>query len=416
VLEGLVAEALRANPDARAAEASADAARFRIVPARTLPDPFLSFSYQNDGKRFTLGERDMTFLGATLSQPLPWPGKLKLAGEAAEAEARQIGSGALGRARRAIEGRVRRTFYEWEAARELLGVTEERRAALKQIESVVRARYAAGLSAQQDLLRAQAETLRVDDAAAIQEASVAARLAELNRAVGRPQETRIEGAKALELQAGVPELPPVLESLRESSPEVAGTAAAIEAEKFRVALARKEFRPDFVASAGPMYRGDLDPMWQVGLGVSLPIFQGSRQKNRLREAEANLRSSEARLSSVAQELEFRTRERFELLKGTARAAALYRDGVLPVDRLSFEAAVASYRTGSVPFITVLDALNTLYADRATYLGRLADLGKLRVAIDEADVGGAAPMSFPSPASAAANPMAESSGGSTGPMR
>ena len=64
-------------------------------------------------------------------------------------------------------------------------------------------------------------------------------------------------------------------------------------------------------------------------------------------------------------------------------AGLYREGVLPVDELSLESAIASYRTGKVPFITVLDALNTLYADRALSLARLAESEKLRVAIDEA---------------------------------
>ncbi len=78
-LEALVAEALQKNGDVAASVATAEAASFRITPAKTLPDPFLSFNYQNDGWAFSLGERDMTFLGATFSQPLPWPGKLRLA-------------------------------------------------------------------------------------------------------------------------------------------------------------------------------------------------------------------------------------------------------------------------------------------------------------------------------------------------
>ena len=126
-------------------------------------------------------------------------------------------------------------------------------------------------------------------------------------------------------------------------------------------------------------------MWQVGLGISLPIYSGSRQRNRLREAEASLRSDQAQLASAGQELEYRTRERYETLKGILRAAQVYRDGVIPVDQLSLESAMASYRTGRVPFVTVLDALNALYADRSNLLTHLADSEKLRVAIDEADL-------------------------------
>ena len=385
VLESLVAEALHDNPDTKAADASAEAARFRIVPAKTLPDPFLSLNYQNDGRQFSLGEKDMTFLGATFSQPLPWPGKLRLAGEIAGGEARQVESAILGRSRRAVEARVRRAFYEWQLATALRKLVEDRRSTWREIEGVVRARYSAGLAVQQDLLRAQVEILRLDEEAAVETANVAARLAELDRAVGRPQDAPVENAKPLDLDTTLPELSRLLEGIRAGHPELAEAEAAIQTDRFRVDLAKKEFLPDFVASAGPMYRGGLDPMWQVGLGISLPIYSGSRQRNRLREAEANLRSGEARLASAGQELEFRTRERYETLKGVLRAAQIYRDGVIPVDRLSFESAIASYRTGRVPFVTVLDALNVLYSDRSNLYDRFADAGKLRVAIDEADL-------------------------------
>jgi outer membrane protein TolC len=415
-LERLVAEALAKNPDLAVSQGAAEAATFRIAPARTLPDPFLSFNYQNDGKRFTLGTRDMTFLGAMISQPLPWPGKLRLAGKIAGSEAKQVESTALGRSRRAVEARVRRAYYEWQVARALLGLVEERRSAWRQIEGVVRERYAAGLAVQQDLLRAQVEILRLDEEAALKIAVVAASLADLDRAVGRPQDSPVENAKPLELDASVPELSRILETVRTEHPELAGAEAAIQAGRFRVALARKDFLPDFVASAGPMYRGGLDPMWQVGLGVSLPIYSGSRQRNRLREAEANLRSGEAQLASAGQELEFRTRERYETLKGILRAAQIYRDGVVPVDQLSLESAIASYRTGRVPFVTVLDALNALYADRSSLFTHLADAEKLRVALDEANLQAGAAMPSAGSTAGSASPNAGSPGGSSGPMR
>ncbi len=129
----------------------------------------------------------------------------------------------------------------------------------------------------------------------------------------------------------------------------------------------------------------------VGLGVTLPIHVGSRQKPRLAEAEAELRSEQSRRSSAALELELQTRERLQNLDATLRVARLYREGVIPTDQLSLESAIATYRTGKVPFVTVLEALNTLYADRALYLARLADAEKWRVAIDEGDLQEAAGM-------------------------
>ena len=419
-LEALVSEALLKNPDVAAALATSEAAGFRVAPARTLPDPFLSLNYQNDGTAISLGEQDMTFLGAMFSQTLPWPGKLRLAGEEARQRAEEVRAGTVGRTRLAVEARVRRAYYEYLLAHALFDLIEDRSRSWREIEAIVRERYAVGLGVQQDVLRSQVEILRLDEARADQAAQVANRRMELNRMIGRPQGSAIETAQRLDFRPEVPDLESLLQAARDKSPELGSLKRGIEAGRIRVSLARKDFLPDFTASAGPMYRGGLDPMWQVGLGITLPIYAGSRQRPRLNAAGAELRSDEARVSSVGLELEFRTRERYETLNAALKVAKLYREGVLPMDQLSLESAVASYRTGKVPFVTVLEALNTLYADRAIYLTRLAEAERWRVSIDEVNLqptggmsAGAAP-SGPSPGAGTTN--AGSAMGSPAPMR
>jgi outer membrane protein TolC len=223
--------------------------------------------------------------------------------------------------------------------------------------------------------------------------------------VGRAQDAPLETDQHLEYRPDVPGLEALLNWVRRNSPELAALAHGIEADQSRVALTKKAFLPDFVASGGPMYRGGLDPMWQVGLGITLPIHVGSRQQPRLAAARAELRSAESLYSSAGLELEFRTRERFQSLEAALRVGRLYREGILPTDELSLESAIASYRTGRVPFITVLEALNTRYADRALYLRRLADAEKWRVAIDEMDLRGTGGMA------GAASPGSEGPSGS-----
>lgn len=407
VLDELVAEALQKNPELTGALASAEAAWLRIEPARTLPDPFLSLNYQNDGKSPSLGTRDMTFLGAMFSQPLPWPGKLRLAGEEAQNRAEEIKEGTVGRARLAIEARVRRAYYDYLLAEAQLKLIEDRSRSWREISDIVRERYAVGLGVQQDVLRAQVEVLRVDEARADQGAQLANRRAEINRVLGRAQDAEIETPARLTFRPLAPDLPALLQAVRDRSPELASVSRAIEAARLRADLAKKNFLPDFVASGGPMYRGGLELMWQVGLGVSLPIYAGSRQRPLLASAQADVRTEQARASSTRQELELRTRERFANLTAVLRVARLYDEGVLPVDQLSLESAIASYRTGKLPFVTVLEALNTLYADRALYLTRLAEAEKWRVSIDEADLQASAGMA------AAASAAAPAGMGSTG---
>ena len=414
VLDELVAEALRQNPDVARALSSVEAAQLRIEPSKTLPDPSIAFNYQNDGKALSLGERDMTYLEAMYSQPLPWPGKLRLAGEEARTRAEEVRERAVGRTRRSIEARVRRAYYDYLLAREQLELIEDRGRSWRDLAEIARDRYAAGLGVQQDVLRTQVEVVRLDEARAQQRAELASRRAELNRVVGRPQDAEIRTPARLALHPELPDLPATLRAIRDISPELAASSRAIEAARLRADLAKKNLLPDFVASGGPMYRGGLDPMWQVGIAVSLPVFSSSRQRPLLASAQADVRAEQANLSSEALELELKTRERFESLAAALKIARVYDEGVLPIDRLSLESAIASYRTGKVPFVTVLEALNTLYSDRSVYLARVAEAEKWRVAIDEAGLqagtgmAAAAPAAAPSAAGSAGIAMSSSS--------
>lgn len=383
----LVAEALRKTPEMDAARGALEAARRRVEPARTLPDPSASLTYQNDGRALSLGSAEGSFAGLMLSQPLPWPGKLDLAGRATESEAREIESGMLDRTVLAIEARVRNAWYDLLLARAIDRLIEERRDTARQIEATTRDRYAAGLAAQQDVLRAQVELARIDEMKAEQRAAIAGRLAELNRLLGRPQDAALEAATELPPVAPLPAAGDVVAGALARSPEAAAARQGIETGRLRVAMARKSFLPDFVLSGGSMYRGNfaMGPMWQVGVGVSLPVWATRRQQNQLAEAEALVAEETAQTDAVGRELELRTRERIARLESASEVATLYREKVVPLDELSYESALAGYRAGKLPFLAVLDAVASLYGDRASYLTRLAEAAKWRVAIDEASL-------------------------------
>jgi outer membrane protein TolC len=386
-LDALVAEALAKAPEMASAQASVDAAQRRVVPARTLADPFLSTTYQNDGRSLSLGKAEGSFLGLMASQAIPWPGKLRLAGDIAASQVKEVERGTLGRTELTLEARVRNAWYDLVLAQAIDRIIDERRTAATQIEASVRERYSAGLAQQQDVLRAQIEVARIDELKATQAATIVSRAAELNRLIGVEQDRTVITPGQLPEETAVPALSTLIASAAARSPELAATSQSIETGNFSVALAKKNFLPDFSVNAGSMYRGSfaMGPMWQVGVGVSLPIWIDRRQQNQLAEAQAVVRGRTADKDTVALELEVRTRERVAQLEAAFRIAALYRDKILPLDDVSLESALASYQSAKVPFITVLDALNTLYSDRAIYAGRLAESAKWRVAIDEASL-------------------------------
>jgi outer membrane protein TolC len=380
VLEGLVTEALERNPDLLALREGVAAAGTRPDQAGSLADPMASVVYTNDGWAPTLGERDMTTLGFMVQQALPWPGKRGARAALAATEA-GLAEQALERARLATSAAVRRAYYGLLLARETLEIVAEQERTARDVEGVARSRYAVGQGAQQDVLRAQVEVTRTEQLQAEQEAEAEVRLAEVNRLLARPPDAPLETPARLVLVPEGRALEAVQAWSEGRSPELRAVVVTAERDRLARDLAARAGQPDLVVQAGYMNRGGLDPMWQAGVGVSLPLSRKRIDAERA-EAEIRQRATGRRRESLRLQLRYRNQERLARLRATERTARLYEDGIVPQDLMSVESAVASYQAGKVPFVAVLEALTTLYADRVALKRLLARHAQLRAGLEE----------------------------------
>lgn len=384
LLARLLIEASERNPDIQAAVSAVHGARQRPAQARALPDPSLGLVFTNEGWSPSLGSMPDSSLGVMVAQDLPFPGKRGLRGRLAELDAVQVEE-RLERTRLSVTAAVRRAYYDLIAARALRQITTEQGALWQQMEGVARARYGVGQGSQQDVLRTQVEITRVQQFAVQQEAEAAIRLAALNRLLARPPESALDtDPAALRPPEATPILDATLASLRERSPELRAARSAATRSKVAIELAQKDFKPDFGLQAAYMNRGGFDPMWQAGVSVTLPLAR-DRRKAAVAEAQADASGTEATLRAFDLQLRFRTQERLAQLDAARRIATLYTEGVIPQDRMSVEAAIANYQAGRVPFVTVLEAIATLYDDRATHVRVLASGQAALAALDEASL-------------------------------
>jgi outer membrane protein TolC len=412
LLQALIDEALARNPDLRAAQSAISAAQTATARARALPDPMVSMTYTNDGWAPSLGSMPMTTLGFMVSQPLPYSGKRDLRAALATSQARQY-EPALARARLALEGAVRRAYYGLLLARERQALTDEQRDLLRQIETVARARYAVGQGAQPDVLRVQTEVTRIEQRVIEQAAEAEVRLAEINRLLARPLDTPIETAARLALAPLGGSAAEVIEQARTASPELRGAALAIETSSAAAAVARRDLKPDFSVQAGYMNRGGLDAMWLAGVGISWPFSKKAREST-IAEAEIRAKGGSHIIESMGLQLAYKTRERYTRARALEKLVALYDGGIIPQDQMTVEATLTSYQTGKVPFVSVLEAMTALYADRWARAGLVADHARLLAGLREASLEGDAEMSAPS-APAAGTTSAGLAGGMTSGM-
>jgi outer membrane protein TolC len=370
----LVAEALQKNPDLAGARQEAAAASARVRPAGALPDPILSVSYENDGAKPSLGTEPMTRLTFMAQQALPFPGKLDLAERVAKTDAARAAIRPE-RIALSIEASVRRSYASLLEAREDLKLVDEQIVTWRDIEGVIRARYAAGMGTQQDILRAQSERTRLLQQRKRDEAAEKTAASELRRLLFRASDAPLPmvGRVVVGAIPPVPAAESVLSKALEITPELKDAALAKERAKLSASLARRNLRPDFVASAGYANRDGLPLMWSAGLGVSIPLWAGRKQRPLIAEAESLFESASAAEASLRRRIEAVTDERLIRIEQLTAEAKLDAEGILVQDRLSVDAALASYRTGSVPFVTVLEALGTYFFDRRSAVDRLAGL-------------------------------------------
>jgi outer membrane protein TolC len=167
--------------------------------------------------------------------------------------------------------------------------------------------------------------------------------------------------------AGAPELPAFPDSLPrehalvrlalETRPMLAAGAADVRAAAADATLARRELWPDL--QVGVQYgqrRMEMgtDRMGSLMVGASIPLFARSRQLQMREEAAAMRAMAEAELDAMRADTRGRIAEVHAALASARRLRALYRTTVLPQAEAATTSSLASYRTGGVDFMTVID--------------------------------------------------------------
>ncbi|MCE1203095.1 MAG: TolC family protein [Holophagaceae bacterium] len=389
VLAGLLREALAVHPDVQRADAALRMEQERVPQAGVLPDPSLSLGLQNDGfKRLEVGRMETSFYSVAFTQPLPWPGKRALRKEVA-AIGVALSEATRSRVQLGLEAEVRRGYAALLLIRGQKRLLDQQAVLLEQAEQLVRTRYEVGQGSQVDLLRAQLERTRLQQSAWSLDTEEKAVLAGLNRL------RQHDPADPIPTTAQLADLPdpelPTPEAIEDLSPELAGARAGVKQTEKLLDLAKLDRRPDFAVTAGLMPRGGLDPMWQVGVSISLPIYGRHKQQRAVAEHEHHRQGQGAEVESVRTLLRLRTEERTLQIQLLRRTRDLYRDGLLVQSEASFRAAMAQVEAGRGAFLSALEALNGWIGDQGAQLQTLAQLLAQHIALREAALGPTVPI-------------------------
>ncbi len=207
---------------------------------------------------------------------------------------------------------VQTAFYALAAARDLQGVAERNLTRTKTHLALAQARRNAGAVPQADVLRAQAEVASAEIQLIGARSHVRTALGQLNTAMGRPAETPL-AIQAPTVDSLAPPTIDVATAVREAianRPELQSEQQRVAATRANVAAARAARDPRLLADG---YFGWNDTAflpetkeWQVGVSISLPIFDGGSRSHRIARSRAEFERQQAaydtRLLQVRQEV------------------------------------------------------------------------------------------------------------------
>jgi outer membrane protein TolC len=385
-IDALLAEALLHNPEIAAARAESEAARARVAPSTALDDPMLEAGIVNAPLPYSLRREDMTMKMLGLTQKLPYPGKRALRHDAAVADAASVAH-AVDEAINRVQRDVRVNYEELRLAttsRQLVARTLE---ALSQLESIAEQRYAVGQATQSDALLAQTQVVRMQQEQLRLDREQELRHSELRRLLGRHDDSApivpVE-ANLLSLSATPAEL---YRSAHEHRPQLQALTALIEKSTSEVALARREYYPDFELrfSYGQRDRTldglPRDDMVTMSVAVNLPIRRGSRLGPRVAEATAMRRQAESLL--LVQQLETQSDLERELAieRQQHASAALYHSTLIPQTEAAYDSTLSAYRLGRIDFTTLMEARMRIFEAR---IGEAEAVAEHNKAIAEMD--------------------------------
>jgi outer membrane protein TolC len=377
--ESVAVMARKMSPDLAARALDADAARARVDVAGSLPDPILRITSDELDRMTGPRQNKMIY---SVEQDIPLWGKRALRREAADAEVDQKTAEGKDAEAQLFE-RVKVAFALWYQTDRALDETNGTRPILEGIARIARDRYTHALTSQQEVIRAELETIRLASETARLEGVLRGARGRLNSLLLRPADAALDKPRAARPMppAGRFEIAGLLQRGRTANPVLAANRAMIQAADRNAQIARRDWYPDITLSVGAIDRTGNGPNGYVAsIGFKVPLQWGLHD-GQVRDAAARANAARARLDAAEQQLTGDLTEAVAALEASRRAGVLSRERQIPQADAVLRSAVADYAAGKAEFTSVLQAERDLVTARIELLSLEFEQQKQLAAIE-----------------------------------
>ena len=389
-LERIEAAALQGNPEIRAAARRVAVSEARAPGAGALDDPM--FMYRDWGtplkQPWDLNQAQNMFM---LQQTFPGAGKR---GARSDIAAKEVGVAKeqLEGARREVQVRVRKAFYDLLRNGDELRIHDEQMQLAGQALEAARIKYTVGRAPQQDVLRAQIATTRLEEHLIMLEEQGELARASLNTLMGRDPASPLEIAGRYSTAVQVPALERLEQLAVQNRPELRAYAAQQKVTEARANLAGKAYKPDTTVALGYglMPEGSVARnTYMAEFTVNLPWLNRRKHDAEIAEARAMTETARAEYETQLAAVRLEIQQALIEVGSAQRALQLYRDTLRPQAEATFRAAAAAYQHDRTDFLNLVDSQNMMLDVQSSYYRTAAELDA-RIAVLERAIGTALP--------------------------
>ncbi len=239
---------------------------------------------------------------------------------------------------------------------------------------------------QQDVIRAQVEVSGFIERLELLNQKKEIIEARIKKILNRSQRSPLNRPDELTKPEVIFTLEEITEAASVYSPDLKSSQDLIESRKEALKLAEKEYLPDFILGATYFNRdggrGDLDDIWEVSLGLRVPLYFWRKERFGVQEAALDVSEANENYEALKNDVLFIIKDSFISASTAEKLTDLYKEGIIPQSTLSLESALSAYQVGEVDFLTLLNNLVTLFNFELEYFEQLTALNTSIARIEE----------------------------------
>ena len=378
----LLSAVLRDNQMLKAALAKWEMMKARVPQARAWEDLRAGVDWRAE-RSVNVPPNSFMDQTAMLEQEVPISGKNRSRSRAATAEARAAFED-LRRIELDLIMRARSAYARLANGYAQLEVNRRNTELLNQFVQISRSRYEAGVATQADVLLAQTDAAKLLEAQADIERQISQEQSALNVLMNRLAQARLGQPSELVFTPQTLSLESLQRSAIALRPELRRAQSRIDAEKFRLELANRQWFPDPALNVkAQRYNSAAQAVSEVDVGVSIPLpwLNWKKYSAGVLEAHKSVEDAERQFDAARVETLGLVRDQLKKIETSAKQYELYRDDILPLARQTIDATRTAYEASTGGFLELITARRTLQDAESSALNRLVEYA---VAIAELD--------------------------------